>query len=58
MESVVQLISSVGFPIVACLFLWKYINDTLKEFSKVINENTRMLNKICDKLDILEDKQQ
>ena len=58
MESAIQLISSVGFPIVACLFLWKYINDTLKEFTVVINENTKMLNKICDKLDILEDKTQ
>lgn len=26
METAVSLISSVGFPIVCCFFLWRYIN--------------------------------
>lgn len=38
-----QLISSVGFPIVACAFMaWLYVqmNDTLKELTVAITELT------------------
>ena len=51
-ENVVSLVSSVGFPIVCCIFMWRYINDTLKEFTQTMNENTRMIAKLCDKLDV------
>lgn len=51
-ENVVSLISSVGFPIICCIFMWRYINDTLKEFTQTMNENTRMIAKLCDKLDV------
>ena len=51
-EMIVSLIGSLGFPIVCCFFLWKYINNTMKEFTAAMSDNTRMLNKICDKLDM------
>ena len=38
MEQVVSLISSVGFPIVCVMFLWKYVNSTLKEFTQTMHE--------------------
>lgn len=41
MEDVAQLISSVGFPIVACCFMaWLYVqmNNTLKELTVAITE--------------------
>lgn len=53
-EAVVSLISSVGFPIVCCIFMWKYINSTLKDFTETMNENTRMIAKLCEKLEKME----
>lgn len=54
METVVSLISSVGFPIVCVIFLWRYVNSTLKEFTLTMHENTMMLQKVYDKLDSLD----
>ena len=54
METVVSLISSVGFPIVCVIFLWRYVNSTLKEFTTTMHENTMMLQKVYDKLDNLD----
>ena len=51
-EMITTMIGSLGFPIVCCYFLWKYINTTMQEFTNTMNENTKMLNKICDKLDM------
>lgn len=51
-ETIVSLIGSLGFPIVCCVFMWKYINTTMKDFTKTIEENTKMLNKLCDRLDV------
>lgn len=53
METVVSLISSVGFPIVCVIFLWRYVNSTLKEFTTTMHENTMMLQKVYDKLDVI-----
>lgn len=50
-ETVASLISSVGFPIVCCFFMWKYINTTLKDFTNTMNENTKMISKLCDRLE-------
>lgn len=50
-ETVVSLISSVGFPIVCCFFMWRYINTTLKEFNSTMVENTKMISKLCDRLE-------
>lgn len=43
LEQISQLVSSVGFPIVACAFMaWLYVrmNDTLKELTIAITELT------------------
>lgn len=45
------LVGSIGFPIVCCIFLWKYINETMKSFTETMNENTKMLTKLCEKFD-------
>lgn len=42
-EQISQMISSVGFPIVACAFMaWLYVqmNDTLKDLTVAITELT------------------
>lgn len=51
MNTFVQMISTVGFPIVCVVFLWNYVNTTMKEFTKTMNENTLMLQKLYERLD-------
>lgn len=52
------LISTLGFPIGMCLIMCYYINkinDAHKEesnqFAEALNNNTIVLQKLCDKLD-------
>lgn len=54
METVTTLITTVGFPIVCVMFLWKFVNDTMKEFTKTMQENTLMLQKLYEKIDTLD----
>ena len=51
MNEAVQLISSVGFPIVCVMFLWKYVNTTMKEFTETMKEVTQTLTKLMQKMD-------
>ena len=50
MEEISQFISNVGFPIVACVFM--YFNQ--KELNKSISELSSTLKGIDTRLDILE----
>lgn len=52
-ETAVSLISSVGFPIVCCWFMWKYINTTLADFSEMMKENIATTARLCDKIDLI-----
>lgn len=58
-NSILQAITTVGFPIVMCLILmWyiKYISEEHKsetdKFTEALNANTSALNKLCNKLDL------
>ena len=55
MENVMQLISSVGFPIAACVGMAWYVKYTTdqhnKEITEALNNNTIALQKLVDKLD-------
>lgn len=58
MNEISTLISTLGFPIGMCLIMCYYINkinDTHKEetdkFAEALNNNTVVLQKLCDKLD-------
>ena len=55
MEGIVSMISSIGFPIVACVFMWRYINTTLKEFTQIMSKNTTMLEKLYELISRSED---
>ena len=55
---ILQAITSVGFPIVMCIMLMYYIKEmTAKgkeesdKFVEALNNNTLVLQKLCDKLD-------
>lgn len=57
MENIVELINSVGFPIVAVIALFyqnnknnKLNNKQFDEFQKVLAENTEMLHRLVDSL--------
>lgn len=58
-DVIVQLITTVGFPIAMCCALLWYIVQQNKEhkvetseFVKALNSNTLVLQKLCDKLGI------
>lgn len=66
---IIQLISSLGFPIVACIFVAVYTSrqtdnyradikelqtehkEEIKQVTEALNNNTLVLQKLCDKLD-------
>ena len=61
METVINAITQVGFPIVMCLILMKYCTDLngkhKAETDKVVealNECTAMINKLLDKFEALD----
>lgn len=43
----VQLISTVGFPIVACMALAWYVKYMTDGFSKTISDNTIAIQELC-----------
>ena len=59
MQMVLQAITTVGFPIVMCLCLAWYcmkLNDSHKvetdKFTVALNDNTIVLQKLCDVLNV------
>ena len=46
MNEIVTAISSIGFPIVACCCMAWYINNTMKEFTDTMQNNTSALEKL------------
>lgn len=56
-NTISTLVGSIGFPIVCCIFLWKYINETMKSFTETMNENTKMLTRIYERLEQKGDKE-
>lgn len=63
MNEILTAISTVGFPIVMCIFLGWYINKTQDKNNEIIQENTKtlthlstLLERLFKRLDIDEDK--
>ena len=51
MSDIVQMISSVGFPIVACLFMFKQNND----LQKTLNEISQTMVLMNERIKSIED---
>lgn len=51
MASVVQMISSVGFPIVMCIILFNYVKETQQELTKAVNSLTTMVEELRDEIE-------
>lgn len=56
-NSIVSVISTVGFPIAVCLILFFYIykrqektDDTIAKLTETINNNTAVMQRLIDKL--------
>lgn len=45
-NSIVALVGSLGFPIVACIGLFWMINTTMKEFKETVSENTKAMTEL------------
>lgn len=56
MESVIQLISNVGFPIAACIFMWKLSTDSIKSMEIALNEMKRSIDKLTVQIDRISKK--
>ena len=50
LTNLTTLISSVGFPIVCCVFMAWYINNTMKDFTEIMNRNNTLLEKLITKM--------
>lgn len=50
-NSVVTIISTVGFPIAMCVYLVWFQNTTMKEMLNTINKNTEAINKMIERID-------
>lgn len=51
-QGITTLISSVGFPIACCVAMAIYVNSTVKDLTKTINNNTTVLEKLLTKLNM------
>lgn len=45
-NTIVTLVGSLGFPIVACIGLFWMINATMKEFKETVGENTKVMTEL------------
>lgn len=50
-QEIITMISTVGFPIIACIFLWRYISTSMKEITASMIQNTAVLTKLAEKID-------
>ena len=62
LKAVMQVISSIGFPIAICLILLWFIKDMLEKhkdetnkFTESLNNNTLVLQRVCDMLNVKRD---
>lgn len=51
-NDIMTIISTLGFPIAACIWMAYYQSTTLQELTKVIEENTRMLKELAIRLEV------
>lgn len=56
-RAITEAITNVGFPIVVSGALFWYINKTNSKLTEAVNNNTQLMQKILDKLDIKEGRE-
>lgn len=58
MDSLVQIVSSVGFPIAMCGALCWYIYTVQNKLQELVQHNTEAIRELILKLDKLEEKKE
>lgn len=48
---IISIISTVGFPIVCCIVMFKIYREDLKKMQESIDNNTLVIQKLIDKLE-------
>ena len=51
MNDIVSIISNVGFPIACVVFMAWYINNTMTENNKILNDLNVTISKLMEKLE-------
>ena len=51
-NDIIQMISTVGFPIVACIVLFKLYNNTITSFKESIDNNTKAIEALKEIINI------
>ena len=61
-SAIIQIISNVGFPIAVCLICFWYVNkltethkDEVNKLTDALNNNTLVMQKLCDKMGVQTD---
>ena len=49
---VTQLISNLGFPIAACVYMAWYNTNIVRQMTEAVNNNSNLLSRILDKLNL------
>lgn len=50
LDALEQIINTVGFPAVTFLLMFYLVNSTLRDLQNTINENTKILTKLSERL--------
>lgn len=52
-QDLMTIISTLGFPIAACIWMAYYQSTTMAKLTQVIQENTQFLKELAIKLEVL-----
>ena len=52
-NDLITVISTLGFPIAACIWMAYYQSTTMAKLTQVIQENTQFLKELAIKLEVL-----
>ena len=55
-NSIVTLVGSLGFPIVACIAMFWMMNTTMKEFKETVAENTKAMTELVATVKAISDR--
>lgn len=50
-QEIANIISTMGFPIICCIFMWRYLTTTMTEITQTMVKNTEVLQRLVEKLD-------
>lgn len=56
MQEILNFIGQVGFPVVACIYMWKAQTKTMNFYQKTLTRQTELIESIDKRLSILEMK--